>query len=57
MEIFSGGMWYRCIASINSRPLFIRVAESTVILAPMDQFGCCKASSLVIPFSSEAVRP
>ena len=27
------------MASINSKPLFIIVAESTVILGPMDQLG------------------
>ena len=57
MEIFSGGTWYRCIASINSSPLFISVAESMVIFAPMDQFGCCKASFLVTPCSSVRVFP
>jgi hypothetical protein len=32
-------------ASINSRPLFIMLAESTEILRPMDQFGCAQACS------------
>ena len=27
-------------ASINSSPLFIMVAESTLILAPISQLGC-----------------
>ena len=39
MEIFSHGMAYSRMASIYSRPLFISVAESTVIFAPMDQLG------------------
>ena len=30
-------------ASIISRPLFIKVAESMVILEPIFQFGCCNA--------------
>ncbi len=33
------------MASINSRPLFIIVAESTLILAPICQFGCRTACS------------
>ena len=47
----------RWTASMTSRPLFIRVAESIVILAPMFQLGCLRAilgvmaerSSLVLP--------
>ena len=39
------------------KPLFISVAESMVIFAPIDQFGCCKASFLVIPCSSVRVLP
>ena len=34
-------------ASMASSPLFINEAESMVILDPMHQFGCCKASSFV----------
>ena len=30
-------------ASISSRPLFISVAESMLILAPIDQTGCLRA--------------
>ena len=56
-EIFSAGIPYRCMASMTSSPLFIRVAESTVILAPMDQLGCCNAFSLVMPRSSSRFRP
>ena len=44
------------IASINSSPLFIRVAESTVIFAPMLQLGCFSASALVT-FCSRSRTP
>ena len=37
--ISSGVTPNRCMASMNSRPLFIMVAESTLIFAPMLQFG------------------
>ena len=40
---------------MTSKPLFIKVAESIVILAPMDQFGCAKASSTVTSFNSSLV--
>ena len=43
-------------ASITSRPLFIIVAESTVILRPMRQFGCAQASSGVTFASSASGR-
>ena len=36
-------------ASISSSPLFISVAESTEILAPIDQLGCATACSGVTP--------
>ena len=36
----TGNRW---CASISSRPLFIIVAESTLILAPMSQLGCATA--------------
>ena len=39
------------LASMISSPLFIMVAESTVILSPMDQFGCLRACASVT-FSS-----
>ena len=42
---------------MTSSPLFIRLAESTVILAPMDQLGLCKASSLVTRCNSSVVFP
>ena len=35
-------------ASMTSRPLFMRVAESIVILGPMRQVGCARASSRVM---------
>lgn len=41
---FSGGREKSCIASMHSMPLFIRVALSMVILAPIFQTGCFKAS-------------
>ena len=44
-------------ASITSRPLFISVAESIVILRPIRHVGCCSASAAVTPVSSDAVRP
>ncbi len=53
----SSGRSYRCIASMISSPLFISVAESTVIFAPMLQFGCRSASARVLPASSPRVRP
>ena len=56
-EIFSAGIPYRCMASMTSSPLFIRVAESTVILAPMDQLGCFRASSTVMLTNSSRFRP
>ena len=44
-------------ASISSRPLFISVAESTVILAPMFQLGCRSASRRVTPANSSRFLP
>src|SRR6266496_3011113 len=41
-------------ASITSRPLFMRVAESMVILSPIDQFGCLSARAGVTSASSRA---
>ncbi len=44
-------------ASITSRPLFMRVAESIVIFGPMRQVGWARASSRVIARrSSRATR-
>ena len=44
-------------ASISSRPLLARVAESTVIFRPIDQVGCARASSIVTCSSSSRERP
>ncbi len=44
-------------AWMSSRPLFIMVAESMVILAPIFQFGWRRASSGVMRWSSAAVFP
>ena len=41
-------------ASITSRPLFMRVDESTVIFGPIDQVGWARASSTVTSASSAA---
>ena len=35
----SMGTWKRWCASMTSRPLFMRLAESMVIFAPMSQVG------------------
>ena len=43
--ISSGVTPKRCMASINSSPLFIIVAESTEIFAPILQLGCFTACS------------
>ena len=55
--ILSSGRPNSHTASISSSPLFIRVAESMVIFAPMFQLGCLRASAFVLPFSSAAVMP
>src|SRR2546423_862386 len=47
----------RWCASITSRPLFISVAESIVIFAPMLQVGWASASATVTSASDSAVRP
>ena len=44
-------------ASITSRPLFISVAESIVILPPIAQVGWRSASSTVTPRPARAARP
>src|SRR3954470_7612965 len=46
-SIRSYGVPNRWWASISSRPLFISVAESIVILPPIVQVGCLRASSTV----------
>ena len=43
-------------ASIISKPLFINVAESTVIRGPIFQVGCSRASSGVTSASSDMGR-
>ena len=53
----SGGRSYSHMASISSRPLFIMVAESIVIFAPMLQFGCASACSRVMPRISSIFLP
>ena len=53
----SYGVPKRQWASITSRPLFIRVAESIVIFPPMAQVGWRSACSTVTPSSSSRARP
>ena len=53
----SGRTPKRCMASTNSRPLFISVELSTEILAPMLQLGCATACSGVTPSSSSRFFP
>ena len=43
-------------ASITSRPLFIIVAQSTLILRPITQLGCAQASSGVTAASASTAR-
>ena len=43
-------------ASMSSSPLFIMVAESTLILRPIDQFGCATASAGVASATVPAAR-
>ena len=54
---FSGGTPNSRMASMYSRPLFIRVAQSTVIFSPMVQLGWRRASARVFPAISPRVRP
>ena len=53
----SYGVPNRWWASISSRPLFISVAESIVILPPIDHVGWLSASSIVTAWRSSARRP
>ena len=53
----SGSSWNSQRASMTSRALFIRVAESIVIFGPICQVGCFRASSGVTSASSRADRP
>src|SRR5881296_2403122 len=55
-SIFEAGMSNSHRASTTSRPLFIRVAESMVILSPIFQFGCWRACSTVTSRSCSLVR-
>src|SRR5438128_356045 len=55
-SIFEAGMSNSHRASTTSRPLFIRVAESMVILSPIFQFGCLRACSTVTSRSCSLVR-
>ena len=45
------------MASINSSPLFISVAQSMVIFSPMLQLGWRRASVLVFPATSSRLKP
>ena len=56
-SIRSYGVPNRWWASISSRPLFISVAESIVILPPIAQVGCASASSTVTSSSSARRAP
>ncbi len=51
----SGGTWNSQWASMTSKPLFMRVAESMVIFPPMFQVGWARASSTVTRSSSSLV--
>ena len=53
----SGVTENRCIASMNSRPLFIIVALSTDIFAPMLQFGWATAWAGVTSRVMARVQP
>ena len=53
----SMGTWKRWWASMTSRPLFMSVAESMVILDPMCHVGCARARSGVTSASSSRERP
>ena len=44
-------------ASITSKPLFIKLAESIVIFAPIDQFGCFNAWALVTWANCSRLKP
>ena len=53
----SGGILNSRIASISSSPLFIKVAQSTVIFSPMVQLGWRRASARVFAAISYRLRP
>ena len=50
MSNFSGSKLKRNFASISSKHLFIRVAESIVILSPIFHVGCLRASTAFLFF-------
>ena len=56
-SIFSGGIANRYDASITSRPLFIMVAESTEILAPIAKLGWATASAGVARAMASLLAP
>ena len=52
----ASGRRYSRMASMTSSPLFISVEQSTVILGPIVQLGCRRASALVMrPTSSRPI--
>jgi hypothetical protein len=55
-SIRDGGRPKSHIASITSNPLFIRVAESTEIFAPIRHVGCPSASATVASRICRKVR-
>src|SRR5207344_2765737 len=55
-SIWFSGMSKSHRASTTSRPLFMRVAESIVILAPIYQLGCWSARSGVTSCNSSRLR-
>ena len=57
MSIRSYGVPNRWWASISSRPLFMKVAESIVILPPITQVGCWSACSTLTPSRSAPAPP
>ena len=54
-SILSAGTPNKCTASMTSKPLFISVALSMVIFAPIFHVGCANACLGVISLSCEAV--
>ena len=56
-ETWRKGRRYSRMASMTSSPLFINVAQSTVIFGPMVQFGCRRASSRVFTAASSRFMP
>ena len=52
----SGGSPKSQRASMTSNPLFIRVAQSTVMRSPMDQVGCFRTSAGVASWMDAGAR-